>query len=99
MDFARFDRLTKSLSAPNSRRTLLRVLSALPLAEGLLLSVESGAARKCKSEPQTKTCKRKCGTVKNNCKKKIDCGSCCTTACPICNTCDDRLRLCIPTNE
>ena len=50
MDGARFDRLTKSLSAPSTRRRLLRLLSAVPVAGGLLFLVEAGATAACKPD-------------------------------------------------
>jgi hypothetical protein len=45
--------------------------------------------RKCKAHPKTRTCAGKCGKIKNNCKKTIDCGACaCGQACsgdtPVC---------------
>jgi hypothetical protein len=42
--------------------------------------------KKPKCKPHAKTCAGKCGPVKNNCKKTVDCGSC---ACdPPCGTCE-----------
>jgi hypothetical protein len=40
MDASGFDRLTKSLSTPNTRRALLRLLTAVPIAGALLTSLE-----------------------------------------------------------
>ena len=44
MDADRFDHLIKSLSNPNSRRGLLRVMAALPLAGSLLPFLDKDAA-------------------------------------------------------
>jgi hypothetical protein len=44
--------------------------------------------RKCKPQAKTRTCSGKCGSVKNNCGKKIDCGSCdCDPPCGDCLIC------------
>jgi hypothetical protein len=44
--------------------------------------------RRCKPESPTKTCEGKCGSVKNNCQKTVECGSCdCDPACQECFTC------------
>jgi hypothetical protein len=46
--------------------------------------------RKCKPLARTTVCAGKCGKVKNNCKKTIDCGSCaCTPPCDECFTCQE----------
>jgi hypothetical protein len=38
--------------------------------------------KKCKPKSLAKTCEGKCGSVKNNCKRTVDCGSCgCSTLC------------------
>ena len=38
--------------------------------------------RHCKAHPRTKICNGKCGKVKNNCKKTVNCGPCtCETSC------------------
>jgi hypothetical protein len=47
--------------------------------------------KKCKPEPITQTCAGKCGTVTNNCKKRVNCGSCtCNPTCEVCFTCQDQ---------
>lgn len=44
--------------------------------------------QKCQSHAKTKTCAGKCGSVKNNCQKAVDCGSCdCPTPCKPCFIC------------
>jgi hypothetical protein len=44
--------------------------------------------RRCKPESKAKTCSGTCGSVKNNCKKTVDCGSCdCPAACEDCFIC------------
>jgi hypothetical protein len=55
------------------------------------LDAEKNKSKKCKPKPKTKTCAGKCGIVKNNCKKKVNCGSCdCKTECPDCFICQDQ---------
>jgi hypothetical protein len=52
--------------------------------------------QKCKPRSRTTTCSGKCGPVKNNCKKMVDCGSCdCDPSCGACETCTDAL-ICEP---
>jgi Cys-rich repeat protein/predicted outer membrane repeat protein len=47
--------------------------------------------RPCKAEPVTQTCAGKCGSVTNNCKKAVDCGSCtCDPPCDVCYICQDQ---------
>jgi hypothetical protein len=47
---------------------------------------------KCKPHPKTTTCSGQCGSVKNNCKKSVDCGPCeCDPPCGACQTCSDAL--------
>lgn len=44
--------------------------------------------RKCKAESVAQTCAGACGSVLNNCRKAVDCGSCdCTPPCAACFTC------------
>jgi hypothetical protein len=44
--------------------------------------------QRCRAEPKATTCQGKCGTVKNNCKKVVDCGSCdCLEPCDPCYIC------------
>jgi hypothetical protein len=46
--------------------------------------------KKCKPKSHAKTCAGKCGQVKNNCKKTVDCGSCaCDPPCEVCFTCQE----------
>jgi hypothetical protein len=40
--------------------------------------------KRCKPDSTEKTCAGKCGLVKNNCKKTVDCGA---SHCPACQTC------------
>lgn len=52
--------------------------------------------RKCKAEAQTTTCAGKCGSVVNNCKETVDCGSCdCNPTCPECKTCQGAPGTCV----
>lgn len=44
--------------------------------------------KKCKPESAAVTCAGKCGSVTNNCKQGVTCGSCaCSPACGVCFTC------------
>ncbi len=44
--------------------------------------------KKCQAESKAKTCSGTCGSVTNNCKKTVDCGSCnCESACEECFIC------------
>jgi hypothetical protein len=44
--------------------------------------------RRCKPNSKATTCAGTCGSVKNNCKKTVDCGSCaCNPACAVCQIC------------
>lgn len=54
--------------------------------------------KQCKAHSRAKTCAGKCGAVKNNCKKTVNCGSCgCDEGgCPACQRCDDATRTCQP---
>lgn len=50
---------------------------------------------KCKPHARTRTCAGKCGPVKNNCKKTVDCGSCeCEPSCDECFVCNEKTRTC-----
>lgn len=119
MDAERFDRLVKTLSTVDTRRGLLRLSAALPLAGLSSLLTEAGVQgsgsgaivgggggrrrrrkarqrrrkarrhhdpgndkenrkgrrKQCKPNPAAKTCAGRCGTVKNNCGKRVDCGA------------------------
>ena len=53
--------------------------------------------KKCRAESVAQTCAGTCGTVSNNCKQPVDCGSCaCDPACAVCQTCDAGTGECIP---
>jgi hypothetical protein len=124
VDSQRFDTLVKTLSAPGTRRGVLRLLAAVPVAGGLLTLLEpdgaqgKGAKRHqtgnggkdgrgkdgkrdqsrdkgtvsiCRPESKARTCRGRCGKVKNICGKRINCGACpeCSSdgecgACQIC---------------
>lgn len=46
--------------------------------------------QRCKPHSVSRTCQGKCGLVKNNCKKSVDCGDCaCDPSCPASQTCQD----------
>jgi hypothetical protein len=49
----------------------------------------TGKRNRCKSKSDAKTCAGTCGTVRNTCGKRVDCGPCtCATGCPQCQVCD-----------
>lgn len=51
----------------------------------------------CKPESAAQTCDGKCGQVKNNCKKTVECGACiCNPPCPACQVCDEASQRCVP---
>jgi hypothetical protein len=91
MDVFCLERLRKALSRQPSRRGLLRTLAGVATATPLIstLSLDDANARKkrrkkkkrCKAKPLATTCAGRCGTVKNNCKKSVQCtcpeGQCC----------------------
>lgn len=55
--------------------------------------------QQCKADSRARTCDGLCGTVRNNCGKTINCGSCaCDPPCGVCHACDDSTRTCIPAN-
>ena len=106
MDSVHFDTLVKALAQPGTRRSLLRVLAAVPMATGLLTLREpdevqgrgrrrgkpgqdgkdgtsrdgkrgnGGSRTRCRAESRAKTCKGRCGKVKNICGKRVNCGPC-----------------------
>lgn len=82
MDDSTFDRLARRLEALASRRTALGALSGAGLVAALAGSrLDASAKRKkkkkkCKPESNSATCSGRCGSVKNNCKKSVECGSC-----------------------
>lgn len=54
----------------------------------------------CKPEPLEQTCESRCGTVKNNCRKTVDCEPCvCDSGCELCETCDTSNGQCKPDPE
>jgi hypothetical protein len=107
MDANAFDRLTRSLSTPGTRRRLLdRLAIALTGTVALLAELRAGSVRakpnkkKCDPEPRAKTCKGKCGKVKNNCKQRVRCGSCqCKPPCGACKTCDTKIGKCVADDQ
>jgi hypothetical protein len=53
--------------------------------------------KKCQPNSLAKTCAGKCGKVKNNCQKTVDCGSCaCDPPCEICFLCNEATGVCEP---
>lgn len=81
MDARYFDHLARSLSTASPRRRLLTALASLSLFSSLAWPAAETEAKprkrkKCKPKPRGKTCQGKCGIVRNNCKKKVDCGAC-----------------------
>jgi hypothetical protein len=99
MDLGRLDTLARSFATAGSRRSLVRLVAAVPVVGGMLatLTPEEMAAkdrrrrrkqrhkrrknpgkgkRTCNPRSRDRTCAGKCGLVRNNCKKTVDCGSC-----------------------
>lgn len=98
MDSVQFDALVTRLSGQGTRRRILGVLGLLGAA-GMGLATESAAKKKkknkrkktkrCTPESVAQTCAGTCGSVTNNCKQPVDCGTCgCTPTCnnptPVC---------------
>ncbi len=53
--------------------------------------------RRCKSRSLARVCADRCGVVRNNCRKRVDCGSCdCAPRCPICQVCEELTATCVP---
>ncbi len=123
MDATRFDRFVRALTAAGSRRRVLALLAALPMAGGLIAFEDDAATAKnrrkrrrgrhrrrtrkqqgarqrkkaCKPHARERVCADKCGEVKNNCGKRVDCGPClCNPACADCQTCDPGTAMCAP---
>lgn len=97
MNGTRLDHLVQRMTTLGSRRDLVRALAALPMTgwAAALPGMAAAAEHKrdavtterrkhkktCKPKPKARICAGKCGVVKNNCKKKVNCGPCCTV-CP-----------------
>lgn len=112
MDAHHFDALSRALSTGGSRRRILGMLAAAPVAGGLATVIaprDSGAKKKrrrnkrkkpkpaCSPDSAAQTCAGKCGSVTNNCGQRVDCGSCvCSPSCPVCQVCDGSRGLCVP---
>ena len=93
METSRFDSLVRALGEGGTTRRALTglfggaLLAALPLAGGAKKKKKK-KKKKCKPEPVSTTCAGKCGSVTNNCKQVVACGSCaCKSACGVCFTC------------
>ncbi len=91
METSRFDSLVRALGEGGAtRRTLARLmggalLAALPLAGE---AKKKKKKKKCKPDSTAVTCNGKCGSVTNNCKQAVACGSCnCKQQCDVCFTC------------
>jgi hypothetical protein len=60
----------------------------------------NGKRTGCTPKSKAKTCAGNCGTVRNNCGKRVDCGPCtCATGCPQCQTCDAASGLCVSVTD
>jgi hypothetical protein len=98
----RFDGLVAFFTA-GTRRGLLQRLAVLPIS-GIFVAFAAGAndagsskkrkRKKCRPKSRTKTCSGRCGTVRNNCKKRVDCGPCNCGPCPSCQTCNTTTGAC-----
>ena len=82
MDDSTFDRLARRLEALASRRTALGALSGAGFVAALggsrldVSAKRKKKQKKCKPESTSATCGARCGSVKNNCKQTVECGSC-----------------------
>jgi hypothetical protein len=92
MDAGRFDHLAQLVSTGDTRRGLLRLLATVSGTGGLLAltgreQVATGRRRKnkrkrkhkkqrCRPQSPAETCADRCGSVKDNCKRAVDCGPC-----------------------
>jgi hypothetical protein len=75
-------RLAAALPAAGALATLVEAAGAAK-RNGDEVTAERHKKRKkrCKPKPRGVTCAGRCGIVQNNCKKKVNCGPCCTV-CP-----------------
>lgn len=54
-------------------------------------------AMRCTAHSRARTCANRCGMVKNNCTKRVNCGPCtCESTCDFCQVCDARTGDCVP---
>ncbi len=51
--------------------------------------------KKCRSDSVATTCAGKCGTVRDNCDRTVNCGPCACGSCSNCQTCDAATGLCV----
>jgi hypothetical protein len=51
--------------------------------------------KRCRPNSVARTCAGKCGTVRNNCRKQVNCGACACPACGVCQTCDAASGQCV----
>jgi hypothetical protein len=59
-----------------------------------------GRRKDCKAETTARTCAGRCGTVRNNCRKKVVCDPCvCEPECPVCQICNGSNGQCGPDPE
>ena len=86
MDDKTFDHLARRFEKLVSRRGAIGVLAGAGVlftcgAPHLEVVAKRKKKRKCKPESLAATCEGKCGSVKNNCKKRVTCG------CSFCERC------------
>lgn len=93
MDDETFDRIARRFEGLTSRRGAFGALAGagvLSTLGGLRLEVmakgKKKKKKKCKPKSNGATCAGKCGSVKNNCKKTVECG-----LCPVCQRCSDNV--------
>lgn len=112
MDDGRFDRFARAIAGFTSRRGLLGLAASMPITGGALALLEPAdiQAKKrkkkkrkkkkkktCTPDPKSTTCAGTCGSVINNCKQTVDCGSCaCDPPCGECLVCNDTTGACVP---
>jgi hypothetical protein len=74
LDDRAFDSTTRRLGAGATRRSAVAAaLAGLGLAAAPVADV-AGKRRRCKPKPKATVCQGKCGVVRNNCGKRVECG-------------------------
>jgi hypothetical protein len=101
MDDTTFDHLARRVETLVSRRATLSALAGASLIAALgglrREAAAKGKKKKCKPKSKATTCRGKCGSVKNNCKKTVNCSACiCTPSCPTCQRCNGGTGVCQP---
>lgn len=99
MDDETFDRIARRFDTARTRRAIVGGLGAAGLLAALggpgrdVLAKRKKKKKKCKAERIDQTCAGTCGSVKNNCKKAVECG------CGLCQRCNTPTRTCETVND